>query len=99
MSIHGKNVPVPLGCKAKQRNAIYRMLERQVINAMEEVLPPVLLGCVLMHDGFMLKDRADVNKLQEAVRQGTGYIITLKEVRLGGNEMTDEPDPLEESEE
>jgi len=89
-----KKIRTPPASRSKQRNAIYRMLERQVINAMEEILPASLLGCVLMHDGFMLKDRVDVRKLETVVRQRTGYSITLKETCLSQAGAEDEPDPL-----
>jgi hypothetical protein len=68
--------------KPKLRSLIYRKLERQVMEAMETVLPDSRKGCILMHDGFLIKDRADVEVLERTVLERTGYRIRLKEAQL-----------------
>ncbi|PHV14647.1 hypothetical protein CSQ90_22135 [Janthinobacterium sp. BJB303] len=66
---------------SKLRNAIYIMLERRVIDALDEVHG----NCpsVLMHDGFMLRQRTDTVELARIVQRKTGFNIKFKENLLG----------------
>ncbi|MBH2072180.1 MAG: hypothetical protein I8H90_25025 [Burkholderiales bacterium] len=78
---------------SKLRNAIYIMLERCVIDALDEVHG----NCpsVLMHDGFMLRQRTDVAELARVVKRKTGLNVQFKEKRLGESDsLGDGPDPL-----
>ena len=90
-------VPNVVKNKAKLRSAIYRMLERQVIDAMEAALPCLEAGCVLMHDGFMLHKRVDIRLLETAVLDRTGYRIKLKETCFAPGIADDAPGSLEEA--
>jgi hypothetical protein len=79
---------------ASLRMAIYRKLERQVIDAIEVALPDARLGCVLMHDGFMLKERVSSAVLEHEVLKQTGFAVKIKEAFIGKCVIDDEPDPL-----
>jgi hypothetical protein len=93
----GKLVP-KAESKSKQRMAVYARLERQVMDVMESVLAADGMVPLLMHDGFMVRCRADANRLVEAVREKAGFVIKLSESRIGKTEPiaeeTDESDVL-----
>jgi hypothetical protein len=67
---------------AKHRNAIYIMLERKVMRAIEEWFPNGVLPGILMHDGFMSRVDVSVEVLECHVKETTGYSIKLKKQRL-----------------
>lgn len=85
--------------KSKQRMAVYARLERQVMDVMESVLAADGMVPLLMHDGFMVRTRADANRLVEAVQEKTGFVIKLSESQIGRAEPiayeADESDVLD----
>jgi len=94
----GRAVP-KAATKSKQRMAVYARLERQVVNAMESALLPEGMVPMLMHDGFMVRARVDVNRLVAVVREQTGFVIKLSECKIGlpdvSSEEADEADIFE----
>jgi hypothetical protein len=75
--------------------AIYLSLERQVMQVIEDEVVKQKVPMILMHDGFMARDRLGVSELVSAVKDKTGYSIRLSEVRLGSDQGSDkEPDAV-----
>lgn len=66
----------------QHRNAIYIMLERKVMNAIEDWFPNGVLPGILMHDGFMSMQDIPVEVLERHVKETTGYNIKLKKTLL-----------------
>jgi hypothetical protein len=79
----------------RRRMAIYLSLERQVMQVIEDEVVKQKVPMILMHDGFMARDRLGVSELVSAVKDKTGYSIRLSEVRLGSDQGSDkEPDAV-----
>jgi hypothetical protein len=78
----GKVIPKP-ATRGKQRMGIYLRLERQVIDAIEDVLRVDGVVPVLIHDGFMVRGRIDRERVQREVLTRTGVVIRLAEARVG----------------
>jgi hypothetical protein len=68
---------------------LYLSLERMVMDAMAAQFP-VDLSVVLIHDGFMSKQRLDVALLEKAVLNKTGFVIRLSEMQLVGTGQVDD---------
>jgi len=78
---------------AKKRMSIYLSLERKVIQALEDAIERQGIPLVLVHDGFMTKDRVDQAELIRIVKDKTGFDVKLSEVHLGSDLIADdEPD-------
>jgi hypothetical protein len=69
--------------KSKQRMAVYLRLERQVIDVIEGDLRKAGVPLVLIHDGFMARTKIDVQAMEQAVKEQTGYSIRLAESIVG----------------
>ena len=65
----GRVIPKP-STRGKQRMSIYLRLERQVIDAIEEVLLSDGLRPVLIHDGFMVRGQIDRERIEREVQTG-----------------------------
>lgn len=78
----GKVIPKP-ATRGKQRMGMYLRLERQVIDAIEDVLRADGLVPVLIHDGFMVRGRIDRERVQREVQVRTGFVIRLAEAKVG----------------
>ena len=78
----GKVIPKP-ATRGKQRMGIYLRLERQVIDAIDDVVRVDGLVPVLIHDGFMVRGRIDREQVQREVQLRTGFVIRLAEARVG----------------
>ncbi|TWB18840.1 hypothetical protein FBZ89_109227 [Nitrospirillum amazonense] len=70
------------GIRARRMN-IYLSLERRVMDAIFRQLSADGVTHVIMHDGFMSRDKVDVGKLTRLVKDEMGYEIRLSETRLG----------------
>lgn len=88
-----KPVKLPSKQGAKQ-SAIYRSLERKVMNVIESQLEVQGVVPFLIHDGFMCRVRVDTETLIRAVKDQTGYEIRLSEAQLWktAEAEPDEPD-------
>ncbi len=73
-----------------RRMAIYLSLERKVMQVIEVEVGRQKVPMILIHDGFMSKDRLDLSKLVLAVRNQTGYSIRLSEVKFGSEQVQEE---------
>lgn len=78
-----------------RRMGIYLRVEREVMNVIEEALEQDGFLPILIHDGFMVRERCDVERLQKAVKAKTGYEIRLAESRFGQPGPTLPDDPLD----
>lgn len=67
---------------SKRRMQIYLELEREVINVIEEQLAAAGTGKILMHDGFMSRQRCEVSALEKAVKDRTSFDIRISEQQL-----------------
>jgi hypothetical protein len=67
---------------SKQKSALYRRLERQVLNAVEQYLVKTNNQFVLEHDGWVTKNEIDQKELVEFVRNETGFLIGLDYMTL-----------------
>jgi hypothetical protein len=70
---------------ARQKNALYRRLERQVLMAVDEYLKQTNNQYVLEHDGWITRDLVDQTELIESVRRATGFVIGLDYVNLNSD--------------
>lgn len=78
---------------AKKRMSIYLSLERKVIQVLENAIERQGIPLVLVHDGFMTKDRVDKAELIQVVKDKTGFDVKLSEIHLGSGLIADdEPD-------
>jgi hypothetical protein len=75
---------------ASRRQAIYHGLERKVVDAVLAERPPNAGPYVLMHDGFMSRERVDIVALADAVAQKTGFTVRLSEVQLGSDKIDED---------
>ena len=80
---------------SKLRMSIYLSLERRVIQVLEDEIARQKVQLILMHDGFMARQRLSVDDLERAVKDKTGYSIRLSEVRLGASQELDEEADLD----
>lgn len=80
---------------AKLRMSIYLSLERRVIQVLEDEIAQQKVPLILMHDGFMVRQRLRVNELEKLVRDKTGFSVRLSEVRLAEDQDLDEEADLE----
>jgi hypothetical protein len=69
----------------RMRMHLYLRLERLVMDAVVEELEVDGNTPVLIHDGFMVRRRANVSALEEAVLKKTGLAIRLSETLIGGD--------------
>mgnify|MGYP003643641362 CR=1 FL=1 len=63
------------GISGKQKTALYRILERRVLNSVELYLKETNNRYYLEHDGWTTANEIDRNSLQEFVRNQTGFDI------------------------
>lgn len=74
----------------RRRMHLYLRLERMVMDAVVDELEKEGNTPVLIHDGFMLKRRADVRALEMAVLENTGLSIRLSETVIGAVALSEE---------
>ena len=83
LALRGGKAVAKAAKKSKQRMAVYARLERQVVDVMESVLAAEKIVPLLMHDGFMVRTKVDVNRLTTTVLEQTGFVIRLSESQVG----------------
>lgn len=80
---------------SRLRMSIYLSLERRVIQALEDEIARHKVPLILMHDGFMARQRLNVAELEKVVKDQTGFSVRLSEVRLAEDQDLDEEADLE----
>jgi hypothetical protein len=78
-------IPKP-STKAKQRMGYYLRLERQVMGAIESSLRGQGMVPVLIHDGFMTKQRINKAAVEAEVMRTTGFKIRLAAAKVGASD-------------
>jgi hypothetical protein len=80
---------------SRLRMSIYLSLERRVIQVLEDEIARQKVSLILMHDGFMVRQRLKVDELEKVVKDKTGFSVRLSEVRLAEDQDLDEEADLE----
>jgi hypothetical protein len=75
---------------SRLRMSIYLSLERRVIQVLEDEIAKQKVPLILIHDGFMARQRLKVDELEKVVKDKTGFVVRLSEARLGEELELDE---------